>query len=159
MSHASKGFLIALLLGMTGGALAQEANVPEALRDWQDWVLEGYEYRDCAFYFNRGAAERREYICAWPGELSLTVDARSGRFDQTWSVTGEDMWLPLPGDAAYWPDRVTVNGAAVAVIERDGTPSIRVQPGRHRISGSFGWDERPGRSGESINCWTTEGAR
>ena len=144
MSHALRAFLIAALLGTASGALAQEAYVPEALRDWQDWVLEGHEYRDCAFYFDRGAADRRAYVCAWPSELSLTVDARSGRFEQTWNVTGEDMWIPLPGDAAYWPDGVTANGAAVAVVEHSGKPSIRVQPGRYRVSGRFEWDERPG---------------
>ncbi len=142
MSHALKGLLIVVLLAAS--AAAQSQDVPEALQDWQEWVLDGYEYRDCIFYFDRGATDRRDYVCAWPGELVLSVDAESGRFEQTWTVTGEDTWLPLPGDAAYWPDRVTANGAAVAVIERNGTPSIRVQPGRYRVNGRFEWDERPG---------------
>ena len=144
MSHVLKSFLIAMLFATSVAANAQDVDVPEALRDWQDWVLDGYEYRDCTFYFNRGGTDRGDYVCAWPGELDISVDAGSGRFEQTWTVTGEEQWLPLPGDAAYWPDAVTANGAAVAVIDRRGAPSILVEPGRYRVSGRFEWDERPG---------------
>ena len=48
------------------------------------------------------------------------------------------------GNASYWPDNVTVNGNVAAVVERNGTPTVRLGPGNWRINGSFEWDERPG---------------
>ncbi len=121
-----------------------DVHVPDDLQDWQAWVLQDKEYRDCPFYFNRGATERGEFICAWPGMLSVNVDQDSGRFTQQWTVYAEDAWIPLPGDTAYWPDRVTANGSSVAVIERNGKPSVRLEPGAWTLSGRFEWDDRPG---------------
>ena len=50
----------------------------------------------------------------------------------------------MPGSGDYWPHEVAVNGKAAVVVERDGVPAVRVAPGRHSLSGSFEWDERPG---------------
>ncbi len=139
----SKLRLILLLL-LPVAAYSADVYVPEDLRDWREWVLEGKEYRECPFFFNRSATEANEYICAWPGELRISVDAGGGRFVQQWSAYVDDTWLPLPGGELHWPHRVTVNGAAVEVISRLGTPSIRVGPGSYRVAGNFEWDERPG---------------
>jgi len=134
--------LIWLLLPL--GAQAADVFVPDELQGWQQWVLQDKEYRDCPFYFNRGAAERGDFVCAWPGLLDVAVDASGARFTQPWTVYGEDTWLPLPGSAEYWPNRVTVNGDAATVIEHNGVPSIRLGPGSYRLSGTFEWDEGPG---------------
>jgi len=93
--------LVSLLLTTTA-AVAQEY-VPGELRDWQQWVLKDKEYRDCPFYFDRAAAQRNDFICAWPGRLQLNVTASGGQFTQTWTVHAEDQWLILPGGADYWP--------------------------------------------------------
>ena len=140
---ASKLRLILLLL-LPAAAYSADVYVPEELQDWREWVLEGKEYRDCPFFFNGGAADVDDYICAWPGELKISVDAASGRFVQQWTAYIDDTWVPLPGGESHWPHQVTVNGAAVEVIGRLGTPSIRVGPGSYRIAGNFEWDERPG---------------
>lgn len=136
--------LTPLLLLTMSAAYPADVYVPDELRDWQAWVLEGKEYRDCPFYFDRGASSRADFVCAWPGALDIIVDADGGRFTQRWSVSAEDAWLPLPGDVSYWPDRVTLNGTPTTVVDRNGTPSVRVSPGDYRLSGRFEWDERPG---------------
>lgn len=133
-----------LLLLLPIAAYSAEVSVPEELEGWQEWVLHDKEFRACPFYFNRGATERGEYLCAWPGSLDIVATPDGARFSQTWTVYAEDTWLPLPGDASYWPDQVRVNNAAAAVIENNGAPSIRVAPGSYRISGQFEWDDRPG---------------
>ena len=135
--------VITLLVLATGTTVAQNY-VPDELEGWQRWVLKDKEYRDCPFYFHRGAAERDDFICAWPGRLQLDVTATGGRFAQQWTVHGEDLWIALPGSPEHWPDRVTVNDRAVEVIARNDVPSIRVSPGSYRVSGRFAWDERPG---------------
>ncbi|MDH3373157.1 MAG: hypothetical protein OEM85_07245, partial [Gammaproteobacteria bacterium] len=123
---------------------AADTYVPEQLQGWQEWVLDGQEYRDCPFFFNRGATSEAEYVCAWPGSLELEVDSGSARFTQAWTVYTDEQWVPLPGDVSYWPHRVTSNGRAVEVVLHDGVPSIFVGPGSYRLAGSIEWDERPG---------------
>ena len=140
----SSSFRLLLLLLLPIAAQSADVYVPDDLQDWQAWVLQDKGYRDCPFYFNRSATERGEFVCAWPGTLDINVDQDGGRFSQRWTVYAEDTWLPLPGDAAYWPDRVTADGTATAVIEQNGTPSVRLGPGNWRLSGRFEWDDRPG---------------
>ena len=142
MSSMLRLVLLSLLLTTTA-ATAQDY-VPDELRDWQAWVLKDKEYRACPFYFNAGAQNRGDFVCAWPGRLQLSVTGSGARFAQSWTVYADEQWLTLPGDAAYWPNRVTVNERAVAVVARNGQPSVRLAPGSYRIGGRFEWDERPG---------------
>lgn len=132
------------LLPLPLAAQSADVFVPAELQGWQDWVLHGQEHRDCPFYFNTGGADRENFVCAWPGLLDVAVDAENGRFTQQWTVYVEDAWLPLPGNAEYWPHQVTANGRAVTVVDRNGTPSVRLNPGSFSLAGSFEWDERPG---------------
>ncbi|MDA0706539.1 MAG: hypothetical protein O2907_01760 [Proteobacteria bacterium] len=134
--------LIALLLPAT--AVANDPYVPEDLQDWQRWVLHDKEYRACPFLFDRGATERDDYVCAWPGKLELAVNASTGEFTQAWSVYAKEQWVRLPGNINYWQHQVTANGRGVAVVLRDNTPSVLLPPGDYRLAGSFAWDERPG---------------
>ena len=134
--------LVFTLLIATGTAVAQDY-VPGALEGWQRWVLKDKEYRDCPFYFNRGASARGDFVCAWPGRLQLAVTANGGQFSQQWTLYAEDQWIALPGSAEHWPDRVTVNDRAVEVIARNNVPSIRLVPGTYRIAGRLEWDDRP----------------
>ena len=131
-----------LLLPVAG--LAQDVYVPESLREWQPWVLEGKAYRDCPFLFDRAARQESDFVCAWPGELKLDIGNDEARFTLRWTVYAEDQWLALPGDASYWPDQVTANGRTVAVVARGEEPSVRLGPGSYELAGTFEWDERPG---------------
>ncbi|MCB1090297.1 MAG: hypothetical protein KDL87_02120, partial [Verrucomicrobiae bacterium] len=51
--------------------------------------------------------------------------------------------MNLPGGLSYWPSEVTRDGQPVPVLERDGHPAIRLEPGPATISGRFGWSELP----------------
>ncbi len=136
--------LILVWLSLPAAAQPADVFVPEELQGWQEWVLHGKGYTNCPFFFNAGAAARGDFICAWPGLLDIAVDAEQGRFSQQWTVYAEEAWLPLPGDGEYWPHEVRLDGEVAAVVEHKGLPAVRVAPGRHRLSGSFAWDERPG---------------
>ena len=142
MSLIPRLILIALLVPVA--ATAQDTYVPEELRDWQEWVLKDKEYRNCPFYFDRGANQPGDFICAWPGPLELAVDKDAGRFTQQWTVYADEQWLTLPGDTAHWPHNVTVNGRSVSVVARNSLPSVYLGPGAYRVTGSFEWTERPG---------------
>ncbi len=142
MSSMLRLFLFSLVLA-TVNVSAQDF-VPDELQDWTRWVLKDREYRDCPFYFDRGAARRDDFVCAWPGRVQLQVDADGARFTQTWSVYADEQWLRLPGSVEHWPDRVTANNTAVSVVARNNVPSVRLSPGTYNIAGRFAWDERPG---------------
>ncbi len=142
MSSMLRLVLLSLLLTTTA-ATAQDY-VPDELANWRAWVLKDKEYRACPFYFNTGAQQRGDFVCAWPGRLQLAVTGSGARFTQSWTVYADEQWLTLPGDTAYWPDRVTANDRAVEVVARNGQPSVRLDPGTYVIAGRFEWDERPG---------------
>ena len=110
-------------------AHAQDVYVPNELQDWQAWVLQDKEYRDCPFFFDRGTGGRDDFICAWPGLLELSVDANSGHFTQQWSVYAGEQWVSLPGNVDHWPHRVKANGRPIEVVLRNNVPSLRLQPG------------------------------
>ena len=144
MSWNRWGHHLLLAFALVSPVHAADVYVPQQLEGWESWVLDGKEYRQCPLYFTSGGSNPGDFVCTWPGALDISVDDRSGRFSQQWTVLADDAWLPLPGDTSYWPDRVTANGSAVAVVLREGVPSIRVAPGRYRVAGRFEWDERPG---------------
>ncbi len=131
------------LILFSAAAWADTVHIPQALEDWRDWVLHDKAWRDCPFVFNSSAASRDDFVCAWPGRLELDVRDDSGRFSQTWTVYAEESWVPLPGDAAYWPDRVSANNRPIEIVARGRTPMVRLGPGTYQLSGRFEWDERP----------------
>lgn len=124
-------------------AQRSDVYIPDDLKPWQGWVLQGKEYLDCPFLFDRRQNGRDSFICAWPGELDLAVTADGGRFTEDWTVYAAEQWLPLPGDGNHWPEQVTANGQRIEVVLRNATPSVRLAPGRYAISGRFVWSERP----------------
>ena len=137
------GLVLVLLLW---GAAAQSADsyVPDSLKEWQSWVLDGKEYRNCPFWFSAGAKNRGDFVCAWPGQLAVAVTGDGARFTQQWTVYADEQWLPLPGDTDYWPHQVTVNARAGEVVLHQGVPSLYLGPGTYRVAGRFDWDEKPG---------------
>jgi hypothetical protein len=139
--HASLrcGFaLLVLILAVPAGA--QEA-VPPALHGWEGWSLHGHENHRCP-WLAPGRAVDDARVCAWPATLELQVDSRGGRFNQRWQTEAET-WLPLPGGMEQWPQEVTVDGKAAAVVAHNRFPALRVPAGTHAVAGSFTWARRP----------------
>ncbi|MEJ2256675.1 MAG: hypothetical protein P8X98_06650, partial [Woeseiaceae bacterium] len=145
--------VVAVALALAPTLLFAQDFIPEELEGWQQWVLEGQTWRECPFYFDRTAGNRDDFVCSWPGRLELAATASDASFSMQWTLYADEAWVGLPGSAEHWPDRVTANGRAIEVIERNGVPSVRLAPGNWRIEGRFAWDERPavlslpGRSG------------
>jgi hypothetical protein len=114
-----------------------EIYVPDALVPWIPWVLQGDDLRGCPLV--GGAGERS---CVWPGRLTLDLDQTGGLFTQRWRVYARS-WVPLPGTNGQWPQNVHAGAAPVAVVEHQGTPAVRLDPGDHAISGRFRWSRAP----------------
>jgi hypothetical protein len=137
------GLLLASVF-VTAPALAADSKLPVALEDWRGWVLAGEEYRQCPWLATPGATPGSPgaYHCAWPGRLVLSVNARGGKFRQTWRVEAES-WVALPGNAEQWPLDVTIDGRPGAIVAREGAPRARLAAGEHQIAGRFEWTARP----------------
>ena len=141
------GFAAALLV--TAGALGQpQSAVPPQLEEWRGWALDGNEHVRCPFLYASAAAERDDFVCAWPGRLEIAAQAERGTFQQTWSIFANTRWVPLPGGTSVWPREVTAATPAgsprrLEVVLHQGFPSVRLPPGRHRLAGVFVWGERP----------------
>ena len=128
--------LVALL--PAAAAPLPERDVPAPLRPWIPWVMHGQAERQCPFFYHSQESRR----CSWPSRLTLSVGARGGSF--TFQVLAfRELWVPLPGDPAHWPQQIRVDGQAVAVIEQGGRPGVRVARGSHSIAGEFAWSELP----------------
>lgn len=133
---------LALLLLLPLGTQAQTTAVPEALRDWQDWVLRDIPEHRCPLLHATRALQPQAWACAWPRRLELTVDANGAAFRGGATLYAAD-WLPLPGSAELWPRAVLVDGRPWPVIQHDGLPALRLPAGTHRIEGRLDWRERP----------------
>ncbi len=130
--------LFCLLSASIHAAPLTTDQVPEPLKPWVGWVLDGHEDRNCPYPYN---AEERQ--CAWPGSLELQLTDSGGTFTQHWDVYGETA-VRLPGDAQHWPQQVHGGeNTALAVTEQDGYPSLTLPAGHYDISGQFFWDKLP----------------
>ncbi|MFQ6005487.1 MAG: hypothetical protein ACE5OQ_08275 [Woeseia sp.] len=145
MSTGLRSILLSslLLTAVAADAARTDIHVPDELQSWTGWILQDQAYRECPFFFNQRESKRTSFICAWPDRLDLRVNGIGGSFSQSWTVYQTDEWVPLPGSAAVWPQRVTANGQAVEVVMRGSSPKVRLTPGRYNIAGRFEWQERP----------------
>jgi hypothetical protein len=109
--------------------------LPPDLVPWIPWVLDDVPDAPCVQQ-GEGA------ICAWPGTLTLALDDGGGRFEQA-VLADRALWFPLPGDAAHWPQDVTVDGRPAVVLELDGRPAVRVEAGPARLAGRLVWGAVP----------------
>lgn len=117
-----------------------ERQVPEALKAWEDWATWNDIHRRCPTPFNNS----NSHLCFWPSELSIAAQGNSGNFTLDLSVFHET-WVPLPGNKDAWPLDVRAGEAPVPVVDRSGTPSVKLLAGTHRLIGNFRWNELPQR--------------
>ena len=113
--------------------------VPEPLQPWIDWVLRDVPEATCPYVI---AEPRDARACFWISRLALVLEDQGGAFRQEVAAF-RDGSVPLPGSSALWPEEVQVDGKAAAVVLRDGAPSVRVGPGRHRVLGRLRWSALP----------------
>jgi hypothetical protein len=124
------------MVGAAAAAPLRPEDVPPALKPWVPWALAGHETETCPPMPEGGG------LCRWSGRLDIAVDARGGRFRQTWWVEAE-VEVPLPGSRDHWPLDVRVGARKIVVLERDGVPLARLQRGQHDVTGTFSWSRVP----------------
>jgi hypothetical protein len=126
---------------IVGIAQAAQPGIPANLESWRAWVLKDQEFRACPLIAGRKAAGRDDFVCVWPGVLTIAADAKGASLTQRWRVEA-DGWVPLPGDQEHWPQQVTVNGQAAPVVDRNG-PTLWLTTGTHDVRAQMVWGDRP----------------
>jgi hypothetical protein len=137
--------LLRRLIWLSGFLLTPtvHANVeaPPQLESWRGWVLQDQGFRACPLIAGKPGNAQGDFLCAWPGVMTLAADAGGASIVQRWRVDA-DSWIPLPGDAQHWPQQVSVDGKPYPVVERGG-PALRLDAGTHEIRLRIPWHERP----------------
>lgn len=115
-----------------------DTKAPPDLKKWEEWVMYGNEKYACPSFYN----DFHEFKCIWPELLNLDFTSAGGTFKQM--VTAMiDSWFYLPGNNNFWPVSVAIDGEKVPVLLHRNKPAVRIQAGRHKISGEFKWTEVP----------------
>jgi len=130
-------FVVGLLSPSMSEAAPPNVEVPAELADWVKWVQEVEpKPRDCR------KVEGDVTICVWPSYLELEVGAEGASFSLDVSVFGP-VEVELPGDAQSWPQDVQVDGKTSAVLREGEGPLIKLEEGRHTVTGFIPWREAP----------------
>ena len=119
-----------------------ETSIPPALRDWRPWVTKDLDYRACPFLANSAPAAPGDFVCAWPGRLTLSSNADGAAFSVHWRVEAPS-WVPLPGDEEHWPQQVSINGQRQPVLLQGGLPRLWLVAGSYEVTGRIPWREQP----------------
>ncbi len=133
-------FMLALLVPalLATNVTAQRltpGEVPDSLKPWVPWVLQAAPNHRCTLA--GGAA-----ICRWPGPLALSVDDEGARFEQRFFLD-RDGEVQLPGSPTLWPQGVQVDGQPVVVLQEGERPVVRLQSGKHVVTGALRWGTAP----------------
>src|SRR5678815_1418155 len=119
-----------------------DASIPPALRDWRPWVTKYLDYRACPFLANSAPASPGDFVCAWPGRLTLSSNAGGATFAVHWRVEAPS-WVSLPGDEEHWPQQVSINGQRQPVLLQGGLPRLWLMAGSYEVTGRIPWREQP----------------
>ncbi|MCB1236439.1 MAG: hypothetical protein KDM91_15335, partial [Verrucomicrobiae bacterium] len=119
---------------------AAEAEIPPSLRPWAAWATWDDKSAGAPPVFDK--ADTR--LPLWPSRLNLSAGPDGGAFDLEVKIFAL-AWLALPGDESAWPDDVKSDGNPVVVVEREKRPAVKLEPGSHRLTGSFAWKPMPQR--------------
>jgi hypothetical protein len=129
---------LVLLLG-TANVAAQD--LPQSLKDWQGWVLDGEAARTCALAEGTTGRALSDYRCTAVGDLMLTPQDAGLAFAVR-VRTDLPARIDLPGQTGRWPHDVRVD-AQPAVVRFDPQRqvwSVDVPAGTHQLTGQ--WDAR-----------------
>lgn len=141
--HSFARWLCSFGLLVAAAATHAAPDIPAPLEPWRGWALHEQAFRACPLVAGSGAVESNDYLCSWPGVLELSADADGVDVVQHWSTDeASGSWVPLPGDAEYWPQQVHVDGMVAVVVDRNG-PHVHMAQGRHELRARIPWRERP----------------
>ena len=133
-------FIVLLWSSLLFAEPLSQKKVPDLLKPWIEWVLHNEEENNCPLIYNNLSQK----ICSWPSELKLDFNKKHALFSQKWKVYSNNIWVQLPGNNNFWPDKVKVNNKEWLVGKRKGHPAILIKnPGTYEVTGIFYFNNRP----------------
>ena len=120
-NHPHAFFVACMLLMGHAASRADEPQIPEVLKPWENWVTWGVKHQDCPKVYSNAS----EPICFWPSRLDLSASADAGTWTMAVNVF-EETWVPLPGSADIWPVNVRAGEELVVVVQREGHPEVKL---------------------------------
>jgi hypothetical protein len=113
-------------------------SVPDVLRTWIPWVLWDQSDQSAPSTY-RNPDERIYY---WPSQVEIQADEAKGSWQVQVAVYRES-WFPLPGSSEHWPVAVSDSEKELVVIEHNGSPAVKLEPGNHSLKGQWNWKSLP----------------
>ncbi|MDQ6629292.1 MAG: hypothetical protein M3Z29_12755, partial [Pseudomonadota bacterium] len=146
MRHANAFLLATLIAGAastTAAAPLPATSVPDPLKTWVPWVMQGHEVLLCPAPYNRDRDSSDGHTCVWPSHLELQVSAAGATFRYEVEVFGAPARVELPGEPGRWPQDVKLDGRPLAVVAGESRPLAELAAGSHVVTGALRWQEIP----------------
>jgi len=112
---------------------------PQALEEWRQWLVEQKTVQDVPRFQSNYATT----VPLWYSPLNIITNDTVAHFSQEFTIFKDTLWVSLPG-GVYWPSNIecsTDNNPVI--VNRNGTPSLLLPPGNHRVSGKIIWETQP----------------
>lgn len=127
-----------LLLGAVCASAAVQADNPDALAAWRNWIEAGQPERHCPV----AADNAQTKLCHFPSRWQLTLEDSGAHFLQQGERYSDGL-VNLGGDSEHWPLTVSLNGSPAVVVNDGGRPAVSVAAGRYRLEGRWQWSAPP----------------
>jgi hypothetical protein len=133
---------LCFLLGLLLAASASAQPLPAPLELWRAWVLHGQDYRACPFYSGTGAATEADFACTLSGPVQIDIKGDRAQVEHEVSAALDGFVLLVHADK-LWPEALSVDGAAGAVLPGSAGPRVWLAAGRHRLRYALPLAPRP----------------
>lgn len=131
-----------VLLSVSSLAPAAPVVVPEALKDWQAWVLHGEEFRQCPFLALGNPQDRGQHACALPGTASIRIADGRAEISVGYRVYAPGfVELVHAEDAA--PEALAVDGQPAIIGGSASAPRTWLEPGARQLRYSLDLAAQP----------------
>ncbi|MDR1694464.1 MAG: acyltransferase [Lactobacillaceae bacterium] len=107
-------------------------NLPNVLKDWTVWSLDGTEKSKCDFAYNN----YNDKYCYYISNLDIDINGKEADFVQDVKILDKGYVL-LPGSVEVFPVNVWVDGKNMNIISRAGRPYVYLDKGEYKIEGKL----------------------
>lgn len=110
----------------------EQEHLPEALKGWDKWVMDGVLSDNCRYSYNN----KNKQFCFFLSELSLDISPKSLEFTQNVTLLA-DGYVQIPGSVGSFPVKATVNNKDFPIILKGGKAYVNLEQGKYTIVGQI----------------------
>lgn len=132
----------ALWLGILICASALAQPLPPALAEWRGWVLHGQEFRNCPFFAGSQGSDEGDHVCVLSGPVRIAIGNGRATVEQEVERWGAG-FVPLVHAERQWPESLSADGRASAVLPGPDGPRTWLEAGRQTLRYELPLASRP----------------